>query len=70
MWILLKLISIIGPEAKRVFDAGQRLLDKIIKEDLFEAKGIIGFYAANSVGDDIEVCIPVIYPLIQCLALH
>lgn len=44
-----------GKEAKKLFDDAQQLLDKIIAEKLLTAKAVIGFYPANSVGDDIEV---------------
>jgi 5-methyltetrahydrofolate--homocysteine methyltransferase len=45
----------VGEEAKKLFDDAQVLLDKIIKEKLLQANGVIGFWPANSVGDDIEL---------------
>ena len=42
-------------EAKKLFDDGQKLLDKIVKEKLFTAKAVIGLYPANSLGGDIEL---------------
>jgi len=45
----------VGTEAKKVFEEGQVLLNKIINENLIEAHGIIGFYPCNSKGDDIIV---------------
>lgn len=45
----------VGAEAKRVFDDAQRMLKEIISKKLLSATGIVGFYAANSVGDDIEI---------------
>ncbi|KAJ8661197.1 methionine synthase [Lichtheimia ornata] len=45
----------VGPEAKRVFDDAQKMLKEIVSKKLFKAKGLLGFYPANSVGDDIEV---------------
>ncbi len=45
----------VGPKAKELFDDGQKLLDKIVREKLLEARAVIGFYPANSVGEDIEV---------------
>lgn len=48
-------VSYSGGEAKRVFDDAQRILNQVIKEGSLEAHGIVGFYPANSVGDDIEV---------------
>jgi len=44
-----------GKEAKKLYDDGQKLLEKIIAEKLLSANGVIGFFPANSVGDDIEV---------------
>ena len=31
------------------------MLTRIVKENLLSAKGIVGFYPANAVGDDINV---------------
>jgi 5-methyltetrahydrofolate--homocysteine methyltransferase len=45
-----------GSEAKKLYDDAQKLLEYIIENEALKAQGIIGFYAANSVGfDDIEV---------------
>lgn len=46
----------VGAEAKKLFNDANNLLDKIIKEKLLTANGIIGLFPANSIGvDDIEV---------------
>ncbi len=45
----------VGPKAKELFEDGQKLLSRIVREKLLEARGVIGFFAANSVGEDIEV---------------
>ena len=45
----------VGVEAKKLFDDAQVLLDEIISKKLLTAKGVIGFFPANSVGDDIEL---------------
>ena len=45
----------VGPKAKELFDDAQALLEKIIRGELLTARGVYGFFAANSVGDDIEV---------------
>ncbi len=45
----------IGDEAQKLYDDANRLLDRIEKEKLLRAKGVLGFFPANSVGDDIEV---------------
>jgi len=45
-----------GTEAKKLFDDANKILDKIIAENLLRADGIFGLFPANSVGpDDIEV---------------
>jgi 5-methyltetrahydrofolate--homocysteine methyltransferase len=42
-------------EALKLYHDAQALLDRIIAERRFQARGIFGFFPANSVGDDIEV---------------
>ena len=44
-----------GAEARKIFADGQILLDQIIAENLLTARGVYGMFAANAVGDDIEV---------------
>ena len=44
-----------GKEARKLFDDAQKLLKRILKEKLLVARGVIGLFPANSVGDDIEV---------------
>jgi 5-methyltetrahydrofolate--homocysteine methyltransferase len=46
---------VIGAEAKRVYDDANSLLDEIISKKLLKANGVVGFFPANSVGDDIEL---------------
>ncbi|RCH53818.1 methionine synthase [Mucilaginibacter hurinus] len=45
----------VGAEAKKLFEDAQVLLKKIVEEKLLHANGVIGFWPANSVGDDIEL---------------
>jgi 5-methyltetrahydrofolate--homocysteine methyltransferase len=45
----------VGPEARRLFDDAQKMLDRIIHERLLRARGVYGFWPAVSVGDDIVV---------------
>ncbi|WP_423147370.1 methionine synthase [Rubrolithibacter danxiaensis] len=45
----------VGTEARKLFDDAQILLKKIVDEKLLTAKAVIGFWPANSVGDDIEL---------------
>ena len=44
-----------GAEAKKLFDDAQTMLEEIMSKKLLTAKAVLGFYPANSVGDDIEV---------------
>jgi len=44
-----------GTEARKLFDDAQRLLDQIIGKKMLLARGVIGLYPANAIGDDIEV---------------
>ncbi|WP_207429093.1 methionine synthase [Pedobacter sp. SYSU D00535] len=45
--------KVVGDEAKKLFDDAQKLLKRIVNEKLLKAKAVIGFWPANSVGDDI-----------------
>jgi 5-methyltetrahydrofolate--homocysteine methyltransferase len=44
-----------GKQARELFDDAQGLLAKIVEEKLIQACGVIGFWPANAVGDDIEL---------------
>jgi 5-methyltetrahydrofolate--homocysteine methyltransferase len=45
----------VGVEAKKLYDDAQVLLKRIVDNKLLRANGVIGFWPANSVGDDIEI---------------
>jgi 5-methyltetrahydrofolate--homocysteine methyltransferase len=45
----------VGAEAKKLFDDAQELLKRIVAEKWVTASGVVGFWPANGVGDDIEV---------------
>lgn len=45
----------VGPKAKELYDDARRLLDEVIEKKLLTAKGVYGFFAAASMGDDIEL---------------
>jgi len=45
----------LGKQARELFDDAQRLLAKIAEEKLIQACGVIGFWPANAVGDDVEL---------------
>ena len=44
-----------GDEAKKLFDNANQLLDQIVDEKMLKANGVVGFYPANSIGEDIEI---------------
>src|SRR5260370_1259924 len=43
------------PAARALFDDATGMLDRIIRENWFAARGVVGFWPANSEGDDIQV---------------
>src|SRR5262249_18554878 len=45
----------VGSEARRLFDDANRLLDRIIKENLLTARGVYGFWPAASPEEDMVV---------------
>jgi len=45
----------VGDAARKVFEDGRRLLDRIVSERLIRTSAVVGIWPANSVGDDIEV---------------
>ncbi len=47
--------QVVGAEAKKLFDDANRMLDQIIKEKTLQANGVIAFYPAVSVGDDVQL---------------
>ncbi len=46
---------VVGKEAKKLFDDAQRVLDQIIRDKSLRANGVIAFYEAVNVGDDVEL---------------
>ncbi len=44
-----------GSEARKIFDDANKLLDRIISENLLSANGVFGLFPANSLEDDIEI---------------
>ncbi len=44
-----------GEAARKLYDDAQAMLDTAIKEKWLTANGVVGFFPANAVGDDIEV---------------
>ncbi|MFN9366378.1 MAG: methionine synthase [Planctomycetota bacterium] len=47
--------EVVGAQAIELFRDAQRLLRKIVNEGLIKARGVYGFWPANSVGDDVIV---------------
>jgi 5-methyltetrahydrofolate--homocysteine methyltransferase len=45
----------VGESARTLLEDGRRLLDRIVSERLLRARAVVGFWPANSVGDDIEL---------------
>ena len=44
-----------GDAARKLWDDGQAMLDRLIEERWLHAHGVIGLFPANAVGDDVEV---------------
>jgi 5-methyltetrahydrofolate--homocysteine methyltransferase len=44
-----------GEAARKLWEDGQAMLDRLIDEKWLRARGVIGLFPANAVGDDIEV---------------
>jgi 5-methyltetrahydrofolate--homocysteine methyltransferase len=47
--------NIVGTEAKKLFADARAMLDRIVKEQWLTANAVIGFWPANSLGEDITV---------------
>ena len=44
-----------GEAARKLYDDAQTMLDTLIEQKWLRANGVIGFFCANAVGDDIEL---------------
>lgn len=44
-----------GPAARKLYDDAQAMLDQVVEEGWIRAHGVVGFFPANSVGDDVEL---------------
>merc|ERR1719218_539426 len=42
----------VGEEAKKLHNDALKLLDEVIKNKTLKAKGVVGIWPANSIGDD------------------
>lgn len=47
--------EVVGEEATKLFSDAQEMLQKIVTENWLEARAVVGFFPANTVGDDIEI---------------
>lgn len=47
--------SIVGSEAKKLFDDANRMLDEIVRGKSLQANGVVAFYPAVNTGDDIDL---------------
>ncbi|MGM0615221.1 MAG: methionine synthase [Pseudomonadota bacterium] len=45
--------KVVGEAARSLFSDAQAMLDKLIDENLIKAQGVVGFWPANSVDDDV-----------------
>lgn len=50
--------DVVGAAASKVFEDAQQLLAQVVKDDILQCKGLSGIFAANTVGDDIEIYDP------------
>lgn len=47
-----------GEQARTIYQDAQKILHSIIQEKRFRARSVVGLWAANSIGDDIELYAP------------
>ena len=47
--------EVVGAAARELLDDGARMLDQMISEPWVQARAVVGFWPANSVGDDIDL---------------
>ncbi|MBA3660175.1 MAG: methionine synthase [Gammaproteobacteria bacterium] len=47
--------EVVGESAKSLYNDAQRMLKTIVAENWITANAVIGFFPANSIGDDIEI---------------
>ena len=44
-----------GEEARKLFDDATRMLERIVREELLQAHGVLGIFPANARGDDVLI---------------
>ncbi len=47
--------EVVGEQAKELYADANKMLDKIIADGSLQAKGVLGLFPANRVGDDVEI---------------
>jgi 5-methyltetrahydrofolate--homocysteine methyltransferase len=47
--------SVVGSEAKKLFQDANRMLDEIIRDGSLQANGVVAFYPAVNKGDDVDL---------------
>ena len=47
--------AVVGEQASELFRDAREMLDRIVAEKWLTARGVIGFWPANAVGDDVEL---------------
>jgi 5-methyltetrahydrofolate--homocysteine methyltransferase len=47
--------SVVGVEAKRLFDDANKMLDEIVNKESLQANGVVAFYEAVNTGDDVDL---------------
>ncbi|HEY5769692.1 MAG TPA: methionine synthase, partial [Terrimicrobium sp.] len=46
---------VVGIEARKLYDDARELLEDIVRNRRFRARGVLGFWAANRIGEDIQL---------------
>jgi 5-methyltetrahydrofolate--homocysteine methyltransferase len=46
---------VVGAEARQLYADARAMLERVVREGWLEARAVVGLFAANAVGDDIEV---------------
>ncbi|OFC68907.1 methionine synthase [Alteromonas confluentis] len=47
--------EVVGEQAKELYADANKMLDKVIADGSLQAKGVLGLFPANRVGDDVEI---------------
>ncbi len=47
--------EVVGTEAKKLFTDANKMLDEIVRDKSLQANGVVAFYPAKSIGDDVEL---------------